>query len=107
MPSTLTCATISPTTATSAISHETEGREKTMEWKEVDSSQIHSVAYDAETQTLGIRFKTTKTKPITEYHYSNITKSMYDSLVSAESVGRYFGNYIKAFPNDFPFTKVA
>lgn len=77
-----------------------------MEWKEVESSQIHSVGYDDATQTLGIRFKPTKSKPITEYHYANVTKGMYDGLVEAESVGRYFGNYIKPFPKDFPYTKV-
>lgn len=78
-----------------------------MEWKEVESSQIHSVAYDEETKTLGVRFKATKKNPISEYLYANVHKSLYDGLMSAESVGRFFGNYIKAFPQDFPYQRVA
>ena len=82
-----------------------------MQWKEVESSQIHSVGYDDATQTLGIRFKPNRKQKsegveFTEYHYANVTKGMYDGLVEAESVGRYFGSYIKPFPQDFPYTKV-
>jgi hypothetical protein len=58
---------------------------------QVESSNIHSVGYDDETQTLHVRFKSgNKT-----YVYEDVPKSEYDNMLDAESVGRHFHNNIK------------
>ena len=87
-----------------------------MEWKAVESSQISEVGYDAESSTLGIRFKAGKRGKsgqqvsehdfVSEYHYQNVKPEMYQSLLNAESVGKYFGEFIKPFPAKYPFTKI-
>ena len=65
-----------------------------MEFVQVSSSQIREVAYDAESEKLQIRFTNGSL-----YEYSGVPKDVYDSLVGAESVGRYFGQAVKwAYP---------
>lgn len=86
-----------------------------MEWTPVESSQIHAVGYDADTSTLGLRFKKTKQNHHeyagqeygAEYHYANVGPLLYAELLSAESVGKFFGEHIKKHPEIFPYTKVA
>ncbi len=78
-----------------------------MEWKTVDSSQISEVGYDPETATLGIRFKAGKKSPASEYHYADVTDDVYQGLLTATSVGRYFAEQIKQRPDLYPYTKVA
>lgn len=78
-----------------------------MEWTEVESSQISEVGYDPETETLGIRFKPQGKYPASEYHYANVGLLLYAELLSAKSVGKFFGEHIKKNPEMFPYTKVA
>ncbi len=85
-----------------------------MIWQTVEreSSQIEQVGYDAETETLGIRFKPTKKQqeakqPGSEYHYSFVPQDVHAALMTAGSVGSYFGQNIKPFPDKYPFTKVS
>lgn len=77
-----------------------------MEWKAVDSSQIAEVGHDPETETLGIRFKATKKNPITEYHYSFVSDDVFQALLTAESVGKYFTEHIKQRPDLYPYQKI-
>lgn len=77
-----------------------------MEWTPVESSQISEVGYDAETQTLGIRFKPSGKYPASEYHYSFVDSDTYYALMTAESIGKYFGATIKADPVKYPYRKV-
>lgn len=82
-----------------------------MQWTPVESSQISEVGYDAETETLGIRFMPTRKQlangePQSIYHYVNVPKRMFDEMVGAESVGKYFGSHIKPFPTVYPYTKI-
>ena len=72
-----------------------------MTWKQVQSSQINEVGYDAEASKLGIRFSNGG-----EYHYANVPSHIHNSLLSAPSVGRYFGSYIKNQSHLYPFQKV-
>jgi len=77
-----------------------------MEYVKVESSQIYSVGFGEGVygpETLGIRFK--QKNGISEYHYEHVTARMYQALVAAESVGKYFGANIKNNPA-YPFTKV-
>ena len=83
-----------------------------MEYKAVESSQIEAVAHDPETNTLGIRFHPNKKQKEagergSEYHYSGVRHDMYVALTEAISVGKFFGEYIKPFPEVYPFTKVS
>lgn len=83
-----------------------------MDWKAVESSQISQIGYDADTETLGIRFKPTKkqaetNQPGSEYHYSFVEPDTYAALMTAESIGRYFGEVIKADPVKYPYVKVS
>lgn len=77
-----------------------------MQWQAVDSSQISEIGYDATTATLGIRFKPGKKSPASEYHYSDVPVGTHHALVTADSVGTYFGKNIKPFPGKFPYVKV-
>ena len=74
-----------------------------MKYTPVDSSQIAEVGYDAETYTLGIKFK--NRSGISEYHYANVKPSLHEALVGAISVGKFFGEHIKSKTELYPFTK--
>jgi hypothetical protein len=83
-----------------------------MIWQTVESSQIESVGYEAETETLGIRFKPTRKQeaakePGSEYHYSFVPEDVHAALVTAASVGGWFAQHIKPFPEKYPYTKVS
>lgn len=48
------------------------------------------MGYDPTTSTLGIRFHSGS-----EYHYFDVPEELYNGLVSAPSVGRYFHEHVK------------
>ena len=78
-----------------------------MEYVKVESSQIAAVGYDPETQTLGLKFPPNKRQPEgAEYHYANVTPRTHQALMAAPSIGSYFGQNIKAHPEQYPYTKV-
>ncbi len=64
----------------------------------VDSSNLASVGYDAQTQTLEIEFNHGGV-----YQYYNVPKSMYDNLMNASSHGQYFSTNIR---NDYECQKI-
>ncbi|CAN0620430.1 KTSC domain-containing protein [Burkholderia multivorans] len=76
---------------------------KTIDTQPVESSQIHSIGYDAETETLAIRFKDRTGAPTSLYHYSNFTQANFDALKTADSVGSHFYKHIKPFDQRFPY----
>jgi hypothetical protein len=55
----------------------------------INSSNILSVGYDAETQMLEVEFNTKRV-----YRYSNIPPHVYAGLMKAQSHGKYFLTYI-------------
>lgn len=71
----------------------------------VESSQIHSIGYDAETNTLAIRFLS-RGGPGSMYHYSNVDAALWAEFEAAESKGAFFGKNIKPFKERFPFVKI-
>ena len=79
---------------------------KTIDMQTVDSSQIHSIGHDAETNTLAIRFKNYKGEVTSLYHYSNFTTEEFEAFSKAESIGRHFGAFIKPFDQKYPFTRI-
>ena len=56
----------------------------------VSSSNIRSIGYDPESQTLEIEFHSGGI-----YQYFNVPVSVYDALMRASSIGGYFHRYIK------------
>ncbi|PXW23382.1 KTSC domain-containing protein [Paraburkholderia caballeronis] len=75
--------------------------------KEVESSQIHSIGYDAASKTLAIRFRNRSTgAPTTLYHYANVTPEDFVAFDEAESKGSHFGKHIKPYDVKFPFQKI-
>ena len=76
---------------------------------DVDSTQIHSIGYDPETQTLAVRFTRgygEKRGPGSLYHYANVTREDYDAFLAAESKGKHFGQHIKPFADKYPYQKI-
>jgi hypothetical protein len=71
-----------------------------MDLKPVESSNIHSIGYDPETRTLGVRFKN---KPEALYTYSDVPPAVYAALEGAESIGSAFHKLIKL--GGYAFTK--
>lgn len=77
-----------------------------MIWKDVESSQISQVGFDADSETLGIRFKAGTRSPASEYHYDSVPPRVHRALMAAESVGSYFTQEIKKRPELYPYTKI-
>lgn len=61
-----------------------------MNRQSVDSSQIASVGYDQDTEELEIEFHNGSL-----YVYKNVPFNEFQSLMDAESVGKYFSSNIK------------
>lgn len=61
-----------------------------MDYQAVSSSTFASIAYDAEQSVLGVRFLAG-----TEYHYFGVPQDVYEGMLSASSVGKFFDQYVK------------
>ena len=62
-----------------------------VEMIEVTSSNIESVGYDNDEQTLFVKFKSGTT-----YSYSEVPVEIYDEMLQADSKGKYFYANIKS-----------
>ena len=69
-----------------------------MEREPVSSSNLVSVGYDATSETLEIEFQQTGV-----YQYLNVPQFMWERLMMADSVGKFFNAEIK---NAYPCVKV-
>ncbi len=56
----------------------------------VSSTNIRSIGYDSESQTLEIEFRSGGI-----YQYIKVPESLYNALLSASSIGSFFHRYIK------------
>ena len=79
---------------------------KQIEMIPVESSQIHAISHDPESNTLAIRFKRWNGEISSLYHYQNFTAEDFERFRSAESLGKHFGAHIKPATTVHPFTKV-
>lgn len=77
-----------------------------IEMQSVESSQIAALGYDAETQTLAIRFKNWKGEATSLYHYQNVSAAEFEALRDADSIGRHFGQHIKPEAAKYPYTRI-
>lgn len=74
---------------------------------QIESSQLHAIGYDSESQTLAIRFKDRQTgAPTSLYHYFQFTPEDFDAFRNAESFGSHFGKHIKPFADKYPYKRI-
>ena len=69
-----------------------------MERISVNSSNVSSVGYDADSQTLEIEFNNGGV-----YQYSGVPESVYEGMMGADSKGKYIHANIK---NTYPYSKL-
>ena len=69
-----------------------------MQRDSVASSNLASVGYDSETQTLEVEFVSGSI-----YQYYNVSENIYEELMRAGSKGIFFHQYIR---NDYPYSRV-
>ena len=62
-----------------------------MQHKQVKSSNIESVAYDAATKTLEVKFRGSEAM----HRYAGVPQETYDRLMAADSVGKTFHRSVK------------
>ena len=73
----------------------------------VESSQIAAIGHDHETNTLAIQFSPRRDgTPGSIYHYANFDSAAFAAFKGAESIGSYFGKFIKPMTEKHPFVKV-
>lgn len=69
-----------------------------MQRQNVNSSNINSIGYNEVSQILEIEFSSREV-----YQYQNISKYIYNALMTSSSLGSYLAQNIK---NKFPFRKI-
>lgn len=69
-----------------------------MERNHVESSNIESIGYDSESQTLEIEFLNGSI-----YQYFDVPEHVYDDLMSSDSQGKYLAHQIKG---NYRYSKV-
>jgi hypothetical protein len=69
-----------------------------MERYTVASSNIRSVGYDPQTQTLEVEFLSG-----TVYQYYGVPEHMHERMMKEQSKGRFLNTYIR---NQYPFSRV-
>lgn len=91
--------------AAAAQASQPEQPAKAIELQPVDSSQIEAIGYDADTETLAVRFNG-KGRPGSLYHYRGVSLTEWHALQDAPSKGSYFIRNIKPHPDRYPFTRI-
>lgn len=61
-----------------------------MDMTEVESSNVHSVGHDPETDTLHVRFKDGSL-----YEYTNVPAEVHQELMDSDSKGKYVAESLK------------
>lgn len=69
-----------------------------MEMQSVNSSDLSEVGYDADNNLLIVEFKNGNV-----YQYGLVPQEVFDGLISAESVGKYFNQFIKG---NYSYSKI-
>ena len=75
----------------------------------VQSSQIHSIGHDPETNTMQVRFLAGRGEqrgPGALYQYTGVSAEDFAAFEKAESKGSYFGKVFKPAQDRYPFTRV-
>jgi len=69
-----------------------------MELKNVVSSNIAQIGHEPSENKLIVRFKSGA-----YYQYDGVSEQVYNNMITAQSVGKYFQTYIK---NVYPYKKI-
>lgn len=88
------------------MSETTEISRMPIDLSPVDSSQLHSIGHDPDTNTLAICFKAKGGAAGSTYHYANFTAEDFAAFKGAESLGSHFGKHIKPHTTKHPFAKI-
>lgn len=72
----------------------------------VESSKVHALGHDPETNTLAVQFKPRGEKPGAVYHYANFTAEQFEEFRKSESLGKHFGERIQ-YAKEHPYTKIS
>jgi KTSC domain len=76
--------------------------------RDIESSLLKQIGYDAETFTLSARFLPGKKSPAGKvYHYSNVSEEIWDDIENPKngmSIGQAFSQIIKANPHKYPYS---
>lgn len=72
----------------------------------VESSQIHAIGHDPQTNTLAIQFKS-KSGAGSIYQYQNFTPELFQAFKSAKSMGSHFKTAIKTAIEKHPYVKIS
>jgi hypothetical protein len=72
--------------------------------KLVQSSQIKAIGYDPKNRVATIEFRTKTKRSV--YEYQNVEPELAASILFAESIGRRFGETLKADPDAYPFRRL-
>lgn len=67
----------------------------------VISSDIAAMGFDPVMNELQIQFRTGRI-----YSYANVPQDLYNSLVTAPSIGSFFAQFIKKFPGLYACTRI-
>ena len=70
-----------------------------MDKQSVASSNVRSIGYDQQTQTLEVEFYSGSV-----YQYYSVSEHIYQELMKAPSKGKFLHMYIK---NSYPYSRVA
>lgn len=62
----------------------------------VTSSTIAGIGYDPKGQVMAVKFKSGST-----YHYTGVSAAAHQSLVSAKSIGKHFGQHFRSGGHKF------
>lgn len=84
-----------------ALSVDREFEERVYRMDPVVSSQISSIGYHPEDDKLAVEFKGGSV-----YRYDNVGAEMHKDLMAAESKGSFFIQFIKKFPDRFPYVRL-
>ncbi|WPB58604.1 KTSC domain-containing protein [Xylophilus sp. GOD-11R] len=71
-----------------------EGEPLAINRQAVESNQVAEIGYDPETKTLAVTF----TRGQALYQYPNVEPETHAAFLAAESIGKFFGEHIKALP---------
>ncbi len=66
----------------------------------VESSMIHAVGYDDETEELEIVFNSGKS-----YRYTGVPRGVYEGLLAADSKGRYLRAHVIGVYPEYPLSR--
>lgn len=73
----------------------TRGQRPDIPLTPVTSSQVKAIGYDPLTKTLACQFAH---GPGHVYHYSGVEPKMHADFMASKSIGKFFGQHIKALP---------